>query len=130
MFSADWTEMQPLARSYLPEKWILRRDQGGANSSDRRSLVSASPTFMARELAEIPDAARRLLSNRSLFAAVAARIRKAGPRIVVLCGRGSSGHVGVYLRYLFEAQLGMLVSTAAPSVVTAYRTRPDMRDAL
>ena len=52
------------------------------------------------------------------------------PRIVVFCGRGSSGHVGVYLRYLFEARLGLLVSAAAPSVVTAYRRPPDMRDAL
>jgi glutamine---fructose-6-phosphate transaminase (isomerizing) len=85
---------------------------------------------MARELAEIPEAAKRLLGQRSLFDAIAARIREDKPRIVVLCGRGSSGHVGVYLRYLFEAQLGWLVSTAAPSVVTAYRTRPDMWDAL
>src|SRR6185369_6937735 len=52
------------------------------------------------------------------------------PRVVVFCGRGSSGHVGVYLRYLFEARLGFLASAAAPSVVTAYRRPPDMRDAL
>ncbi|MFZ1211309.1 MAG: SIS domain-containing protein, partial [Pseudolabrys sp.] len=44
--------------------------------------------------------------------------------------RGSSGHVGVYLRYLFEARLGLLASAAAPSVVTAYRRPPEMRDAL
>jgi len=50
--------------------------------------------------------------------------------MVVFCGRGSSGHVGIYLRYLFEARLGLLVSAAAPSVVTAYRRPPDMRDAL
>src|SRR6185312_10517035 len=49
---------------------------------------------------------------------------------MVFCGRGSSGHVGVYLRYLFEVRLGMLASAAAPSVVTAYRRPPDFRDAL
>jgi glucosamine--fructose-6-phosphate aminotransferase (isomerizing) len=49
---------------------------------------------------------------------------------MVFCGRGSSGHVGVFLRYLFEARLGMLVSAAAPSLVTAYDARPDMRGAL
>ena len=63
---------------------------------------------MARETAEIPAAAERLLARTDLFAAIAERIEQAKPRIVVFCGRGSSGHVGVYLRYLFEARLGLL----------------------
>lgn len=85
---------------------------------------------MARETAEIPAAARRLLGGKDVFDRVVRSVRLAAPRIAVLCGRGSSGHVGVYLRYLFEARLGILVSAAAPSVVTAYRRRPDMKDAL
>lgn len=85
---------------------------------------------MAREIAEIPAAAGRLLARADVFAAIAERIERARPRIVVFCGRGSSGHAGVYLRYLFEARLGWLGSSAAPSVVTAYRRFPDMRDAL
>ena len=76
---------------------------------------------MAREIAEIPAAAERLLARTDVFAAIVERIEQAKPRIVVFCGRGSSGHVGVYLRYLFEARLGLLVSAAAPSVVTAYQ---------
>jgi glucosamine--fructose-6-phosphate aminotransferase (isomerizing) len=85
---------------------------------------------MARETAEIPAVAERLLAQTDLFAAIAGRIEQAKPRIVVFCGRGSSGHIGVYLRYLFEARLGLLASAAAPSVVTVYRRPPDMRDAL
>jgi len=85
---------------------------------------------MARETAEIPAATDRLLSSTDLFSAISQRIERSKPRIVVFCGRGSSGHVGVYLRYLFEAQLGLLASAAAPSVVTAYNRPPDMRDAL
>ena len=85
---------------------------------------------MARETAEIPAAAERLLARTDMFAAIAERIEQVKPRIVVFCGRGSSGHVGVYLRYLFEARLGLLASAAAPSVVTAYQRPPDMRDAL
>ena len=85
---------------------------------------------MARETAEIPAAALRLLARTDVFAAIAKRIEQSKPRIVVFCGRGSSGHVGVYLRYLFEARLGLLASAAAPSVVTAYQRPPDMRDAL
>src|SRR3954468_6997966 len=85
---------------------------------------------MARETAEIPAVAERLLARTDLFAAIAERIEWAKPRIVVFCGRGSSGHAGVYLRYLFKARLGLLGSAAAPSVVTAYQRPPDMRDAL
>ena len=85
---------------------------------------------MAHETAEIPAATERLLARTDVFAAIVERIEQAKPRIVVFCGRGSSGHVGVYLRYLFEARLGLLASAAAPSVVTAYGRPPDMRDAL
>ena len=86
---------------------------------------------MAREIAEIPRRPARLLArSRSLFENIAERIERAKPRIMVFCGRGSSGHVGVYLRYLFEVRLGLLASAAAPSVVTAYRRPPDFRDAL
>jgi glucosamine--fructose-6-phosphate aminotransferase (isomerizing) len=87
-------------------------------------------TAMARETAEIPMAAKRLLTRSDAFAAIVDRIEHAKPRIVVFCGRGSSGHVGIYLRYLFETRLGLLVSASAPSVVTAYQRPPDMRDAL
>jgi glutamine---fructose-6-phosphate transaminase (isomerizing) len=85
---------------------------------------------MACETAEIPAAVERLSARTEIFAVIAERIEQAKPRIVVFCGRGSSGHVGVYLRYLFEARLGLLASASAPSVVTAYRRPPDMRDAL
>ncbi len=87
-------------------------------------------SFMARETAEIPAAAERLLARADLFASIAQRIAEAKPRIVVFCGRGSSGHVGVYLRYLFEIRLGLLASHAAPSVVTAYQRSPKLHDVL
>lgn len=82
---------------------------------------------MAHEIAEIPAATERLLSRQSAARAVAERIRDFDPRFVVICGRGSSGHVGVFLRYLFEIRAGLLVSASAPSVVTAYRRTHDMR---
>ena len=85
---------------------------------------------MAREIAEIPAAVEHQLARRDSLFVVAERIRALAPRLVVFCGRGSSGHVGVFLRYLFEARLGMLVSAAAPSLATLYRARPDMRGAL
>jgi glutamine---fructose-6-phosphate transaminase (isomerizing) len=94
------------------------------------SVEPPGTSAMARETAEIPAAAGRLLARADLFTSIAERIVQAKPRIMVFCGRGSSGHVGVYLRYLFEVRLGMLASAAAPSVVTAYRRPPDFRNAL
>jgi len=85
---------------------------------------------MARETAEIPAAAQRQLARSEALQHAVQRIRALAPRVMVFCGRGSSGQVGVLLRYLFEARLGMLVAAAAPSLVTAYDARPDMRGAL
>ena len=94
-------------------------------------MTESNPSSaMAREIAEIPAAAARLLARTETIDRIVARVAQAKPRMVVFCGRGSSGHAGVYLRYLCEARLGLLVSNAAPSVVTAYRRPPDMRDAL
>lgn len=85
---------------------------------------------MAREIAEIPTIAQRIFRRQEDIAAIAAAIDRAAPRMIVLCGRGSSGHVGVYLRYLFETRYGVLVSSAAPSVFTTYRRPPEMRETL
>ncbi len=84
---------------------------------------------MAREISEIPESTERLLSRAKLFSRHRRRVKQARPHIVVFCGRGSSGHVGVYLRYLFEARLGIIGSAAAPSVVTAYRRPQDLHNA-
>jgi glucosamine--fructose-6-phosphate aminotransferase (isomerizing) len=87
-------------------------------------------TAMAREIAEIPAISERLPTRQEQVARIAAEIERVRPRMVVLCGRGSSGHVGVYLRYLFETRCGVLVSASAPSVITTYLRLPDMRETL
>ena len=87
-------------------------------------------TAMARETAEIPEAVDRLLSDASPFQRAADRLRAAPLPFAVVCGRGSSGHVGVYLRYLIETRLGIVVSATAPSIVTNYRKPSAMAGAL
>jgi glucosamine--fructose-6-phosphate aminotransferase (isomerizing) len=102
-------------------------------SSTKSALVmneGRSQTAMAREIADIPIAAERLLGRSESLASISARIDQYQPRRVVFCGRGSSGCIGVYLRYLVEVKLGLLACAAAPSVLTAYGARPDMRDTL
>src|SRR5258707_1067368 len=73
-----------------------------STSPRARMAEPRTASAMARETAEIPAVAERLLARTNVFAAIAERIERARPRIVVFCGRGSSGHAGVYLRYLFE----------------------------
>lgn len=89
-----------------------------------------SDTLMARETAEIPAAAARLLGDAERIEAAARVLRERSIPFVVLCGRGSSGHAGVYWRYLVEIALGRVVSTCAPSIVTQYRAKTAMRGAL
>src|SRR3981189_2274939 len=89
-----------------------------------------SQTAMAREIREIPTTSERLLAEQASIITVANRIRQAGPRVVVISGRGSSGNAGTLLRYLFEARAGLLVSTSAPSVMTTYEQSIDMRNAV
>lgn len=74
---------------------------------------------MARETAESADVVRRLLARQGAIADVARALDVASARLAVICGRGSSGHAGVYLRYLIETRLGLPVSATAPSVTTA-----------
>jgi glucosamine--fructose-6-phosphate aminotransferase (isomerizing) len=76
---------------------------------------------MARETAESADAVRRVLANSAAIDAVAGAVDIAHAPLAVICGRGSSGHAGVYLRYLIETRLGLPVSATAPSVTTALR---------
>ena len=71
------------------------------------SLSDRPVSRMSREVAEIPQAAARLLQDgREAIAQVAAAIDMARVSHAVVSGRGSSGHAGTYLRYLIETRLG------------------------
>ena len=85
---------------------------------------------MAAEIAEIPAVARRLLDDIAALRAAAQALARRKFPFAVICGRGSSGHAGVYLRYLIETRLGIVVSSSAPSVLTGYGRRAAMNGAL
>lgn len=88
-------------------------------------------THMAAEIAECPAAAARLLAQgTSAIAAIAETLRERSFPFVVVCGRGSSGHAGVALRYLIETQLGYAVSASAPSLTTSYQQPLSVNGAL
>lgn len=78
-------------------------------------------TFMAREVAEIPDAAHRFLveSQPSVLAAAAA-LRACDPRLFVTVARGSSDHAATYLKYAIELLAGVPVASVGPSIASIY----------
>ena len=84
---------------------------------------------MYAEAAQAPAAVRTQLgANAERVAHLAARLRAAPPRAVVTCARGSSDHAATFARYLIETRLGVLTSSAAPSVSSVYEVSPDMVD--
>jgi glucosamine--fructose-6-phosphate aminotransferase (isomerizing) len=79
------------------------------------------------EAAQAPDAVREQLhTNAARIARLAQRLRHSPPRAIVTCARGSSDHAATFARYLIETRLGVLTSSAAPSVSSVYESAPDL----
>ena len=79
-------------------------------------------THMAREVAEIPAATQRFLTDSaSAVHAAAAAMRAADPRLIVTVARGSSDHAATYLKYAVELLAGIPVASVGPSVASIYR---------
>jgi len=78
-------------------------------------------SHMAREVAEIPQASRRFLtdSHDALMAAAAA-MRGVDPGLIVTVARGSSDHSATYLKYAVELLAGVPVASVGPSVASVY----------
>ena len=95
--------------------------------------MNAAPdrTHMFLEAASAPDAVRRMLDkNASRLKALAKAISRFDPTMVVTCGRGSSDHAATYGKYLFETRLGLVTSSAAPSIASVHGARLRLRGAL
>jgi glutamine---fructose-6-phosphate transaminase (isomerizing) len=85
---------------------------------------------MASEIAECADVVAKIVRSRPATRDIANRLGIGSAPLCVICGRGSSGHAGVFLRYLIETRLRLPVSASAPSVITAFRTPLQLRGAL
>lgn len=93
-------------------------------------MVEPASSAMEREICESASVVARIVRDRRAIADVANRLDVGAAPLAVLCGRGSSGHVGVFLRYLIETRLHLPVSASAPSVITAFRKPLTLRNAL
>lgn len=68
--------------------------------------------------------ARQQAANATQVRDYAALLRADPPTAVVTCARGSSDHAATYAKYLIETRLGLLVSSASPSVSSLYGKLP------
>ncbi|HEX8783477.1 MAG TPA: SIS domain-containing protein, partial [Steroidobacteraceae bacterium] len=91
----------------------------------------AETTHMFCEAAQAPEVVRaQLAANAARAAQLAERLRHSPPRAVVTCARGSSDHAATFARYLIETRLGLLTSSAAPSVSSVYEAATDLSGTL
>ncbi len=78
-------------------------------------------THMAREVAEIPEATQRFLTQSAPhIQAAAAAMRQANPQLIVTVARGSSDHAATYLKYAVELLAGIPVASVGPSIASIY----------
>ncbi len=78
-------------------------------------------SFMAQEVAEIPQAAARFLDQSAADVRAAARaLRQADPALFVTVARGSSDHAATYFKYAAELLAGTPVASVGPSVASIY----------
>jgi glucosamine--fructose-6-phosphate aminotransferase (isomerizing) len=83
------------------------------------------------EILEQPQALARLLDAAPrAYAGLTAAALERRPRFVLIAARGTSDNAALYAQYLFAIRNSLAVALAAPSTVTLYGARPDMRDAL
>jgi glutamine---fructose-6-phosphate transaminase (isomerizing) len=90
-----------------------------------------SHTIMETEARAVPNLmAKQLHENVAVLTALCERIHKANPPFAVTIGRGSSDHACTYAKYLIETHLDIVTASAAPSIVTLYKTELKMHNAL
>mgnify|MGYP002137512775 CR=1 FL=1 len=84
-------------------------------------MIQPTQTRMAREVAEIPEAAQRFLDGSgAALKAAAQALRQADPVLIATIARGSSDHAATYLKYAIELLAGVPVASVGPSVASVY----------
>jgi glutamine---fructose-6-phosphate transaminase (isomerizing) len=85
--------------------------------------MSASDSFLDREIREQPAAIARLLDRASEIARVAHALEGRQLRYAVIAARGTSDNAARYGQYLLGDRLGLPVALAAPSLESLYGAR-------
>jgi glutamine---fructose-6-phosphate transaminase (isomerizing) len=86
---------------------------------------------MLEEIREQPAALSHTLEHGLRDIGVLRKhIDRRRPRLVILVARGTSDNAAQFGRYLLEITTGIPVSLAAPSIITLYKSRLDLKDVL
>ena len=95
------------------------------------TVTAADSTRMYLEIRETAAAiAYQIEANRGIIEKLAESLQKQPPRFVATGARGSSDNAATYAKYLFETQLGVTTTSAAPSVQSVYAAAQDLDGAL
>ncbi|NRA61909.1 MAG: SIS domain-containing protein [Psychrobium sp.] len=73
---------------------------------------------------------QQLINNVEIVRNLGKELRSRAPSMVMIIGRGSSDHAGVFAKYLIEIEAGVPVCAAAPSVVSVYGKTLKLKHAL
>jgi glucosamine--fructose-6-phosphate aminotransferase (isomerizing) len=73
---------------------------------------------------------KQFAANQPLLQTLADRLRKDPPTFAMTIARGSSDHAATFAKYLLETRLGLVTASAAPSVVTLYKTNLQLKNSL
>ena len=85
-------------------------------------------TQLHQEAAQAAEIVRlQIRTNTEVLVGLADRLRRHRPYAVVTCARGSSDHAATFAKYLIETRLGILTSSAAPSISSVYAAKADLR---
>lgn len=88
-------------------------------------------TYMMKEILEQPEIITKCFyANQESIEKIANKIKEFNPKNIIIVGRGTSLHAGIYARYLFERFYHVPVSIASQSVFTIYDSTVDFKDSL
>lgn len=88
-------------------------------------------TIMEQEAKQAPSVIeQQITANQALMERIGEKLRLISPKLVMIIGRGSSDHAGVFGKYLIEIEAGIPVCAAAPSVASVYGKSLDLNGAL
>lgn len=88
-------------------------------------------TLMEKEARESPRIVEeQIKKNRNILTELANRIKKKPPPFAVTIARGSSDHASTFAKYLLETKFGLVTSSAAPSVLTLYKSNLNFKNSL
>lgn len=87
--------------------------------------------YMEKEINEQPKVLEHLLLKSIEKAKeLCEDIKKRDIKFIYLAGRGTSDNAGVYIKYIIETYVGIPVALAAPSVITLYNGKPNLKECL